>query len=176
MKYTQWTFAKINALPTIGHTQRKAMSKKHFTAPRTATSKWYTSSSLAIFLFFASVLAWFAIVVTASIDSDPKQTHLVLKIEGCDFLKMNGVATKEAGTGNGCAITVPFRQNMFGGGGLIILGDKKFRIAGDQIVFIGSFEDLSWTPEQIHTAIWVAVSTLIMLGMMVWIFILISMS
>lgn len=149
------------------------MNKQFFSTPRSDQSKWYTSPLLVIFLFLASFLAWFAIVAKALLDSEIKPTHLILKSEGCNFLKMNGVATNDAGIGSGCAVVVPFRQNMFGTGGLITLGDKKIRIAGGQVVVIGSVEEQPWTPEQTHTAIWVGVSTLIMAGMMVWVFILI---
>lgn len=144
------------------------MSKKYFSTPRSATSKWYTSTLVVLVLFLVSVLACLVLLVKAALDAEIKTTHLILKSEGCDFLKMNGVATKDTGNSNGCVVVVPFRQNLFGSGGLIILEQQKIRIADDQIVVIGSIEDQPWTPERILTAIGIVISMLAMFGSLVW--------
>jgi hypothetical protein len=148
------------------------MSKKYFSTPRSATSKWYTSTLVVLVLFLVSVLACLVLLVKAALDAEIKTTHLILKSEGCNFLKMNGVATKDAGNNNGCAVVVPFRQNLFGSGGLIILEQQKIRIADDQIVVIGSIEDQPWTQERILTAIGIVISMLAMFGSLVWMVIL----
>lgn len=147
------------------------MSNKNLNSPESVTDKWYTSIWVVLMLFLISFFVWFSLISKASLDSEIKTTHLILKSEGCNFLKMSGVAIKAVDGNNGCAVEVPFRQNMLGNGGLIILEQQKIRIADEQVVIIGSIEAQSWTPERIHAAIWIGVSFLVMLGMMAWLII-----
>lgn len=144
------------------------MSNEDLKSPESATDKWYTSIWVVLLLFLISFLVWFALVSKASLDSEIKTTHLILKSEGCNFLKMSGIAIKAMESSNGCAVVVPFRQNLFGNGGLILLERLKIRIADEQVVIIGSIEEQSWTAERIHAAIWIGVSFLVMFGLMVW--------
>ncbi len=143
------------------------MSKINCSQP--GSGKWYTSHLFVLVLFLVSVLTSLFLTNKALIDSETKATRLILKSEGCDFLKSNGVAINNSGTGNGCAVRVPFRQHLFGSGGLIILDKQEIQIADDQVVVIGSIEDMPWTPELIWTDVGFVISILVMFGSLIWI-------
>ncbi len=150
------------------------MSNKNSNSSGSAIGNWYTSTLVVLVLFLVSVLAYLFLLVKTTLDAEIKTTHLILKSEGCNFLKMNGISTKDTSNNNGCAVVVPFRQNMFGSGGLIILEQQKIRIADDQAVVIGSIEEQPWTQERILTAIGIVISMLAMFGSLVWMVILIN--
>lgn len=145
------------------------MSKESCSKPGSSSAKWYASPLFVLALFLVSVLACLVLASIALIDSDSKTTRLFLKKDGCDFLKSNRVAIRDSGTGNGCAVLVPFRQNLFGNGGLIILDRQQIRIANDQVVVIGSVEVKPWTAEQIWTDAGLVISMLAMFGSLFWI-------
>ncbi len=125
--------------------------------------------ALLVNLFFTVLGGWFVIAARTVQIFDIKPTHLVLRNDGCDFLKSNGIETKPAERGKGCSALVPFRQNMFGSGGLITLGEKQVKIADDQVILVDSVEDQPWTPAQTRAVIAIIVSTIIMLGILAWI-------
>lgn len=144
------------------------MNKIHPNIQNNIKSRWYTSPTFITILVFHAILIWFVVTTRESRVFDIKPTHLILKNDGCYFLNMNGIETKAIEPRNGCSVLVPFRQNMFGNGGLITLGDKQIMIADDQVVIVGSVEDQPWTPEQTKAAIVILVSTMIMFGMLAW--------
>ncbi|MGB7598216.1 MAG: hypothetical protein WBM09_11695 [Gallionella sp.] len=144
------------------------MSKESCSKPGSSSAKWYASPLFALVLFLVSVLACLVLAGKASIDSETKMTRLVLKREGCDFLKSNGVAIQDSGTGNGCAVLVTFRQSLFGNGGLISLDKQQIRIADDQVVIIGSIKDMPWTAGSIWTDVGLVISMLAMFGSLIW--------
>jgi hypothetical protein len=130
--------------------------------------------SLLIIFFFTVLAAWFVFAARAARVLDIKPTHLILRNDGCNFLKANGIETKPIEFGNGCSVLVPFRQNMIGSGGQITLGEKQIRITDDQVVIVGSVENQPWTAEQTDAVMEMVVSTIILLGMMAWLVRLIS--
>lgn len=145
------------------------MNKIHPNIHSNHKSRWYTSTGFVLILLFHVILIWFVVTAKESRVFDIKPTHLIMKNDGCDFLKMNGIETKSSGPGNGCSVIVPFRQSVFGNGGLIMLGEKQVKIADDQVVIVGSVEDQPWTPEQTHAVIVMVISTLALIGMFVWV-------
>ncbi|MGB7597395.1 MAG: hypothetical protein WBM09_07500 [Gallionella sp.] len=145
------------------------MSKESCSKPGSSSARWYASPLFVLVLLMVSFVACLVLAGKSSIDSETKMTRLVLKREGCDFLKSNGIAIQDYGTGNGCAVLVTFRQSLFGNGGLIILDKQQIRIADDQVVIIGSIEDMPWTAESIWTDVGLVLSMLVMSGSLFWI-------
>ncbi len=144
------------------------MSKESCSKPGSSSAKWYASPLFVLVLLMVSFVACLGLAGKSSIDSETKMTRLVLKREGCDFLKSNGIAIQDYGTGNGCAVLVPFRQSLFSNGGLIILDKQQIQIADDQVVIIGSIEDMPWTAESIWTDVGLVISMLVMFGSLIW--------
>ncbi len=132
-------------------------------------SMWHIPTIFLLLLLFHVILIWVVVTATESRVMDIKPTHLILKNEGCDFLKTNGIETKSSPTRSGCSVLVPFLQNAFGSGGLIMLGEKQVKIANDQVVIVGSIEDQPWTPEQKHAVIIMIICTVAMIGMLIWV-------
>jgi hypothetical protein len=145
------------------------MNKKNHISHDGNKNKQLFGGAIFIILFFTVLGGWFVFTARTAQIFDIKPTHLILRSDGCNFLKSNGIETKAAEPGNGCSVLVPFRQNMFSSGGLITLGETQIRIADDQVVIVGSVEDQPWTPAQIRAVIEMLASTIIMLGMLVWI-------
>lgn len=133
---------------------------------------WRTSSSLALSLMVVSFITWILILILTAGELEIKPTEMIVKGEGCDYLRENGITTKNAEGENHCTINVPFRSNSFGNGGVIILKDRQIRIPNEQVVLVGSIENAPWTPSQIQSAILISVSTIFMFAMMGWSFII----
>jgi len=125
-----------------------------------------------IILFFTVIGAGVVFTAKTARIFEIKLTHLVLKSDACNFLRVNGVDTKAMELGSGCSAILPFERNVIGSGGLITMEDKQISIADDQVVVIGTAEEQPWTPAKTHAVITMIISTIVD-GMMVWIFILI---
>jgi flagellar biogenesis protein FliO len=145
------------------------MHKIHPDIQNNHKSMWHIPTGFLLLLLFHVILIWVVVTAMESRVTDIRPTHLILKNEGCDFLKTNGIETKSSPTGSGCSVLVPFLQNAFGSGGLIMLGAKHVQMADDQVVIVGSVEDQPWTPEQKHAVILMIISALAMIGMLIWV-------
>ncbi len=145
------------------------MNNEHHNTHHITKNQARFFGSLLMILFFTVVLVWFAFAAGTGRQLEIRPTHLILRSDGCDFLKANGIETKAAEFGNGCSVLIPFRQNTCGSGGLITVGEKQVKISDSQIVIVGSTENLPWTPAQTNAEIEMLISTIIMLGMVAWI-------
>jgi hypothetical protein len=125
-----------------------------------------------IILFFTVLAAWFVITARTIRVFDIKKTQLILKNDGCNLLKMNGVDTKAAEFGNGCLVVLPFLKNLYGNGGVITLDDKQIIVADDLVLSSGTIENLPWTPTKTEALIVMLIST-IALALMVRVFVII---
>ncbi|OIQ85386.1 hypothetical protein GALL_327800 [mine drainage metagenome] len=115
-----------------------------------------------IILFFTVLAAWFVITARSIRVFDIKKTQLILKNDGCNLLRMNGVDTKAAEFGNGCSVALPFLKNLYGNGGVITLEDKQIEVADDLILSTGTVEDLPWTPMKTEALILMMLSTVVL--------------
>ena len=127
--------------------------------------------SFLIILFFTVLAAWFVITARTIRVFDVKKTQLILKNDGCNLLKMNGIDTKAVEFDNGCSVVLPFLKNLYGNGGLITLEDKKIEIANDLVISTGTVEDLPWTPMKTEALIMMMLSTIV-LALMVRVFVI----
>lgn len=118
--------------------------------------------SFLIILFFTVLAAWFVITARTIRVFDVKKTQLILKNDGCNLLKMNGIDTKTADFDNGCSVTLPFLKNLYGNGGVITLEDKQINIADDLVLSIGTVEDLPWNPMRTEAVILMMLSTIVL--------------
>ena len=124
-----------------------------------------------IILFFTVLAAWFVITARTIRVFDIKKTQLILKNDGCNLLKMNGIDTKAVEFDNGCSVVLPFLKNLYGNGGLITLEDKQIEIANDLVISTGTVEDLPWTPMKTEALIMMMLSTIV-LALMVRVFVI----
>jgi hypothetical protein len=144
------------------------MNDQHLRTRHADKTRWYTSLGLILFLFSAFLIVWLLFWVNATRELEIQPTHLTLRGDSCNFLKIKGVATTPIKPESWCSVVVPFRQYGFWGGGVIVLGDRQIRVTDDQLIEIGAVVDQPWTPEQTRSVIWAGISTLILLGMLVW--------
>jgi hypothetical protein len=148
------------------------MNKNNLDTHRISKNQAILLGSFLIILFFTVLGGWLVITAKTIRVFDIKLTHLVLKNDGCNFLKMNGIDTKTAEFGNGCSVVLPFLKNLYGNGGVITLDDKQIKISDDLVVAIGAAENQSWTPAETQALIVMIISTIV-LGLTVWMFIFI---
>jgi hypothetical protein len=125
--------------------------------------------SFLIILFLTVLAAWFVITARTVRVFDIKMTQLILRSDGCDLLKMNGVATKAAEFGNGCSVVLPFLKDLYGYGGVIILEDRQIKIADDLVLSTGTVGNIPWTPMKTEAMILTITSTIV-LALMVKVF------
>ena len=147
------------------------MHNKEICNAHKKSNKWYASAGLALCSMFASLIVWiFIFVMTAGVFVI-KPTQMILKSDGCSYLRQIGIQTKYSADESSCTVNVPYRSNSFGNGGVIVLDDdRQIRIADSQVVIVGSIENQPWTPSQNHSAILMAASSIFMFGMMAWFF------
>ena len=132
---------------------------------------WYASSGLALCSVFASFIIWIVISCMTAGDFEIKPTQMILKADGCSYLRQIGISTINSENGINCTVNVPYRSNTFGNGGVIVLDDdRQIKITDTQVVIVGSIENPRWTQSQKHSAMLMAASSIFMVGMMVWFF------
>lgn len=144
------------------------MNKTHPDSHRNPIGRWHTSPAFILILTIHTILIWLVVTATELRTFHIRPTHLTLKSDSCDYLKMNGVDSKSTGTGGSCTVLLPFHQNLYGNGGEITLGEKQIQIADEQVVIVGAIEYQPWTPEQTRSALVMGLATLTVLGMLGW--------
>lgn len=169
---------KVSELSPIGTApnfykivERTNMHAKHLHTPETDQTKWYRSPVLMAILLLTFLMVWFVLSARAIRELEIQPTHLTLRSDSCGFLKIKGITTTPIEPGNWCSVVVPFRGNVISGGGVIKLGDRQIRVADDQVIEVGPIVDQTWTAEQTRSAIWAGISTLLVLAIMVWMWI-----
>ena len=115
-----------------------------------------------ILLFFTVLAAWFVITARTIRVFDIQKTELILKNDGCNLLKMNGIDTKAVEFGNGCSVVLPFLKNLYGNGGVITLDDKQIIVADDLVLSTGTVEDLPWASMKTDAVILMMLSTIVL--------------
>ncbi len=148
------------------------MHKNNLNTKRITKNQALLLGAFLIILFFTVLAAWFVITARTIRVFDIKKTQLILKSDGCNLLKMNGVDTKVAEFGNGCSVVLPFLKNLYGNGGVITLDDKQIIVADDLVLSTGTVEDLPWTPMKTEALIVMFISTIV-LALMVRVFVII---
>ena len=133
------------------------------------------SSGMALVLMIGSSIIFVGILCMTAGDFQIKPTQIIVKTEECSFLRQYGIATTDAMAGNGnCTVTVPYRVNSFGGGGLIVIENgPQIKIPDSQVVIVASLENQPWTPSQTRSAILLVASSTFMLLTMARFFMLI---
>jgi hypothetical protein len=159
-----WVCYFVLAFKKGSHMHKSNLNTKHITR-----NQALFLGSLLIILFFTVLAAWFVVTARTIRVFDIKKTKLILKSDGCNLLKMNGIDTKAAEAGNGCSVVLPYLKNLYGNGGLISLEDKQIKISDDLVVAIGVVEDLPWTPMKTDALIVMMISTIV-LALMVRVF------
>jgi hypothetical protein len=146
----------------LAFTKGSHMHKNNLNTQHITRNQALLLGTFLIILFFTVLAAWFVITARTIRLFDIRNTKLILKNDGCNLLKMNGVDTKIAEFGNGCSVVLPFLKNLYGNGGVIILEDKQINIADDLVLSTGTIEDLPWTPMKIEALILMILSTIVL--------------
>lgn len=135
------------------------------------TKSWHTSSGLALFSMILSFVIFIVIACMTAGELEIKPTQIILKSDGCSFLRQNGIATTNAFSGSSCSVTVPYRANSFGNSGLIVMENGPLiKIPDSQVVIVGSIENQPWTYAQRRAAILLTASSILMVVTMAWFF------
>ena len=127
---------------------------------------WYTSQGLILGLYAGSIIVWLFSVVFAIGQMKIEPSVLILKSEGCAYLRQYGINTQSYGIESTCMVDVPFQRHMFGEGGKISYEDRHIQLADNLIVAVETIEDRPWTPSQRRLMIWVGFCSLFLFCMM----------
>lgn len=133
---------------------------------------WYKSKVIAIFMLVLSIFNWIFVDAYITGQMEIKPTMLVLKRDGCDFLRQNGITPEAQSSMDSCRVTIPFRANVLGLGGRAFIGDRHILIAESQISIIAALDDQSWSPSQQRLMIWLGVCTAFIIAMAAWVYLL----
>jgi len=144
------------------------MNETHPDSHRSPKGRWYTSPAFILILTMHTILIWLVVTAIEIRTFHIRPTHLTLKSDSCEYLKMNGIDSKSTGTVGSCTALLPFHQNALGNGGEITLGEKQIQIADDQVVIVGAIEYQPWTREQTRAALVMGLATLTVLGILGW--------
>jgi len=135
---------------------------------------WYFSSGLALCMVIVSFIIWIAMACMTAGDFGFKPTQIILKSDGCRYLRQIGISTANSENGSNCIVNLPYRANTFGDGGVIVLEDgRQIKISDSQVVIVGAIENKPWTPSQNRSLVLIISSFIFMFAMMVWFFMLI---
>lgn len=120
-------------------------------------------------LMFVGLTAWLTIPAMLEHKSNTCTTVLTLKAEACHYLGHEGISTRPvAGTDAVCLASVLFSQSMIGSSGEIHLGERRLRIADNQIVATEALLTPGQAEAQVHAFLWILFCTAALIGMMGW--------
>lgn len=148
--------------------QSETGSKKNVRAPNT---HWYKSRKLTISLFAFTSMTWLLSTpyLLGQLNNTP--TLVILKSDGCAYLHHQQIATQSYGIEGVCMISAPFRANLIGSGGVIEHGDRRIKIADNQIIAVEEIENSPLSPKQKNILIWVCIDSVFLVGTMILAFV-----
>ena len=119
--------------------------------PQTSTSN-YLFPTIAFSLALIAILTWLVLSIMVSRKFEIAQTELTLKAEACSLLNHEKMQTNRPSTDDSyCSVTIPFRANKFGNGGMIYLNDREILISDNQVISSEIIDPHAWTNEQIKS-------------------------
>lgn len=126
-----------------------------------------------IALIFISATLWYSTPAMFNRKSDYRATILTLKMDACSYLKHEGISIHPIPDLDAvCSVSVSFNPNAIGIGGVIHFGDRRIRIADNQVVSAEATADPAQAEEASHDLNWILLSTCFMLGMLGWLIII----
>jgi hypothetical protein len=134
---------------------------------------WHHSIGVVLILFLISVFSSIFTVTYVISEFNVKPTQLVLKFDGCEFLRQNGVLIElKPGRGDTCKVTLPFRGEFIGSGGVVILDDRQIRLTSSQVEVVASLEGQPLTVHQRRMVFLVVANQCLVFGLLIWLVVL----
>lgn len=118
---------------------------------------------IALLLLLAALFHWTLFFVYVAGQLEIRPTALIVKKEGCGYMRQIGITAKIHESGETCRVEVPYRANLIGSGGRIYLDDKQISIAENQIVAAAPLENQPWSPSQRRLVTWLSISLVLVL-------------
>jgi hypothetical protein len=135
-----------------------------------AKTKLKTSPNLSVnpVVMLVATFIWLMIIAIYTGEMDYQSTRLILQSAGCSYLQQQGIPTQPYSIPNTCVITTPFRSGKFGQGGMMTQSGSEIRLADSQIVAVETLAVQPWTDRQIKAIYMLCISTLILIGILIW--------
>lgn len=150
--------------------QCKSSNKKFLSSDE--NKPWYRHSAFLIMIMLVNLISWFVGSLYVSQQLDIKPKRLILKSEGCAYLELHHIQTSPYPIEHTCSAEVPFRYLPFSESGVAHIDEENDVVVnGSQIVAVESLPDRPWTAKQRRLAIYGAIGTVAMVGIMTLIFI-----
>jgi hypothetical protein len=131
--------------------------------------KKYSLPLLSFGVVFFAIIIWFVLVMMVMRKFEIASTHLVLKNEACQLLQAENLKPNYlSGEAALCSLTLPFRANKLGTGGVIFLNDRQINLSEHQIITREIADVPSYTQVQLETLFALLLSTGVMLGAVGW--------
>jgi hypothetical protein len=138
----------------------KSGGKKYLVSDK--SKPWYIHPTFGLAVMLGSLFIWFgsALYITSQLNIKPKL--LILRSEGCAYLQLHNIQTKPYPIEHTCSAEVPLTEN-----GPIYASDEIQLVVHDsQIVAVEPLPDRPWTPRQHRLAIYLAVGSAVLIGIM----------
>jgi uncharacterized membrane protein YciS (DUF1049 family) len=155
-----------------GKTKGKEMNLPEEIGSSSAPSRnSFRLSNLLILFLTLIISAYLVFTIMCSHGAGAFQTRLSLKKEGCDLIQSNGIAIEVnySPTRNICMLELPFRSNLFGGGGVINFSDTEINIANEQIISIELVDEKAAIQSRLVDLVMIVFCTGFLLGTLRWI-------
>lgn len=134
------------------------MQESPYTTHCKPSKKRKSLSPAALLWLVAAAFHWTLFLVYVAGQLEIKPTALIMKREGCAYIRQIGITAKIHDSGETCRFEVPYRPNLIGTGGRIYLDDKQISIADNQIVAASPLNDQPWSPSQKRLVAWLSIS------------------
>jgi hypothetical protein len=125
----------------------------------------YSLPKLALGVVLISIATWFVFSLMVTRKFEIISTQLVLKSEICQLMTSENIHIKYIlGPSAICSITILFRANKIGNGGVMYLAGRQSQIADNQVVSSEIDDIQSLTQAQIEALITLLLSNSIVFG------------
>jgi hypothetical protein len=135
----------------------------------TDPTPWYKSQPISSLSFAFFFMLWFTTGSYFLGQLNTVPTRVILKKEGCTYLRHLQVETQPYDEAAGmCSIVTPFRSDLIGNGGTFILKDRELKVTENPIVATEKLDSLPYTDSQKRMVVWLCINSALVLMAMIW--------
>jgi hypothetical protein len=135
----------------------------------TDLTPWYKSQAISTLSFAFFFMLWFTTGSYFLGQLNTVPTRVILKKEGCTYLRHLQVETQPYDEAAGmCSIVTPFRGDLIGNGGTFILQDRELKVTENPIVATEKLDSLPYTDSQTRMLVWLYINSALVLMAMIW--------
>ena len=117
-----------------------------------------------------ALFVWLIVYVQFVKSHEYRSTRLIMQSAGCHYVELHNIPIQANPVPDTCSVTVSYRPDLFGRGGVILQGEAYIELADNQIMVAEVLPEQPWTEPQISAAKWFGLASLALIGLIAVLF------